>query len=68
MVNPGKGWLASTNNFVTSKNIGEHAISHAFSFEMRAIRIGEMIEEMKAKNHKMVPQDMMDMAVDTLDI
>jgi len=53
VVNPTKGWVASTNNFVTGKNIGEHAISHAFCFEMRAIRIGEMIEEFKGKGHKM---------------
>ena len=33
VVNPSKGWLASTNNLVTSENIGEHAIGHAFSFE-----------------------------------
>jgi penicillin G amidase len=67
VVNPTRGYIVSCNNFVTSKN-GEHGIGHAFSYQHRALRVGELIEGFIKSNKKMSARDSIKMASDLLDI
>ena len=66
MVNPTKGYIASANNFITSANV-KHGISHSFAFQHRSIRIGELIDAIKAER-KLTVDDMKKIALDTVDI
>jgi penicillin amidase len=38
LVNPESGIIASSNNFITSKNV-KYGVSHSFSFSQRTLRI-----------------------------
>lgn len=43
LVNPEKGYIVSTNQFMTSHQT-DYGVSHAFTYNHRAVRIGELLE------------------------
>lgn len=67
VLNPKSGYIASANNFATSKNT-KYGLSHGFSFATRSLRISEMINDKIQSGKKINAKDMMEIQTDTLDI
>ena len=67
VVNPDKGYLVNSNNFIASDRM-EYGISHAINFNHRKVRISEMIEEVINIGNKITVDDMKRIQSDYLDI
>ena len=51
-LNPEKGYLVSTNNVMAHYSKNKWGLSQAFSFNHRAVRISERLEELIAKSEE----------------
>jgi acyl-homoserine lactone acylase PvdQ len=68
MINPKSGYIASSNNFMTSENV-KHGISYAFTYTGRKTVISELIEQaFERTGNKVTAEDMKDIQTNVLDV
>ena len=70
IVNPEKGYIVNTNNRVVShraKHSGS-GLSHGFSFNHRAVRISELLEELIANEKPIRVKEIQAVTQDLLDV
>ena len=69
VINPERGWLATTNNAITSRNSRSGVGAEVPSFSGRQIRAEQMLEEMvKEKSGEITEEDFIKMFDDTIDV
>lgn len=70
VLNPKKGYLVNTNNLIASYSKNEWGLSHAFSFNHRAVRISERLEDLinKAGERLIRVSDVQQVQQDLLDV
>ena len=71
VLNPEKGYLVNTNNLIASYSKNEWGLSHAFSFNHRAVRISERLEDLigKAGEQRLIKvRDIQEIQQDLLDV
>ena len=64
LINPDQGYIVNTNNLIARGSQNPHGLSYAVSFNHRAVRISERLEELIKKasqGKKIVVRDMQEL-------
>ena len=69
VIDPPRGWIASANNRVTSRNVRVDVASDTLALSARPTRIEEMLRSLiEIKSGEITIQDMLVMQCDTVDV